>query len=344
MLLELHELRKEYRRSGQVIVALDNVSLDIRPGEVLGLLGPNGAGKTTLVKCSCGLVAPDAGHVSVAGHDLGEERAKALGCLGAVLEGSRNIYWQLSPRENLWYFGRMRGLSDGVIASRSGALLARLGLVEVADAPVKGLSRGTQQRAAVAVALLHDPNLLLLDEPTLGLDLASTEAVAAEVRRLAHDEGKGILLTTHQFELAEELCDRLAVISRGRLLLCQPTPQVLRQFEQQQVALIVIEGALALADRLRLADAYSGLEFVQTPEGETLKLAPFAGVSPEELFVALWQAGYSVRSYRRTVSLREVYQRLVSHPSDDPAAADVAPSPGGGATLAGGDRGAGVHQ
>lgn len=311
-LLEVEDLRKEYRAGNRTITALQGISLEIHAGEVVGLLGPNGAGKTTTVKCVCSLITPDGGRVSVGGYDPVGERIQALRQLGVVLEGSRNVYWQLSPRENLWYFGRMRGLATSVIAARSELMLQRLGLSPVADRPLKQLSRGTQQRTAVAVSLIHDPPLCLFDEPTLGLDVESSEAVVTETRRMVREEGKGVLLTTHQLELAERLCDRIAVIQGGRLLLFETKDDLLHRFEENRTAVIIITGNLAPEHRELFLSAYPGLQITEESHDDKLSLPSSCGVRPEEFFVRLWEAGYSVRLYSRKTSLHEVYLQLVS--------------------------------
>jgi len=321
VLLEVSSLRKVYRSRARMTPALDGVSVEVRPGEIVGLLGPNGAGKTTLVKCACGLILPDSGRVQVAGYDPVTERSTALPQLGAVLEGNRNIYWQLSPRQNLWYFGRLRGVPDATIAQRTQPLLASLGLSEHADQPARTLSRGTQQRASVAVALIHDPSVLLLDEPTLGLDVSSTEAIVRQLRRLA-GEGKGILVTTHQLEVAEGLCDRIAIIRQGRILLNEPTPQLLRRFEADRATVVCAAGVLRAEDITRLSSAYPGLRVKTNGNDTWLRYSARDGAAPESLFVDLWRAGYAIRSFDRSASLREVYLQVVGDTAGESERAD----------------------
>jgi ABC-2 type transport system ATP-binding protein len=226
--LEAHHLRKSYRSQGKSIAAVQNVSLHIAEREVLAFLGPNGAGKTTTIKMLAGLILPDEGQVRIAGRDPHHD-SKALRSLGAVLEGNRNLYWRLNPLENLEYFGVLRGLSQRVARQRGQVLLERFGLVEKRRSLVQTLSRGMQQKLAIAVALIHDPQLLLLDEPTLGLDVEATESVKQLVRDIAA-EGRAILLTTHQLHIAEELSDRVAIINQGKIIVEEPTTKLIRQF------------------------------------------------------------------------------------------------------------------
>lgn len=226
--LETHHLKKTYRHQGKATAAVRDVSLNIAAGEVLAFLGPNGAGKTTTIKMIAGLIRPDEGWVRIAGCDPHRD-AKALRLLGAVLEGNRNLYWRLTPEENLEYFGVLRGLRLRVARQRGMELLERFDLLQKRRTPVQALSRGMQQKLAIAVALVHQPPLLLLDEPTLGLDVEATENVKALVRDIAN-EGRALLLTTHQLAIAEELADRVAIIQKGEIIAEEPTQELIRRF------------------------------------------------------------------------------------------------------------------
>ncbi|HAX74592.1 MAG TPA: ABC transporter ATP-binding protein [Cyanobacteria bacterium UBA11372] len=226
--LEAYDLRKSYRRGKQIVSAVGGVSLSIAPGEVLAFLGPNGAGKTTTIKMMAGLIKPDAGMVRIAGSDPHRNPA-ALQKLGAVLEGNRNVYWRLTPEENLEYFGVLKGLTAKQARQRGAILLERFGLETKRKAQVQNLSRGMQQKLAIAVALVHQPQLLLLDEPTLGLDVEATENVKVLVREIA-SVGCAILLTTHQLNIAELLSDRVAIIQKGEIVAESTTRDLIRQF------------------------------------------------------------------------------------------------------------------
>lgn len=175
-ILEVCNLQKTYQQRGKRIEALRGVSFNINAGEVLAFLGPNGAGKTTSIKMIAGLIQPDSGSVRIAGCDP-QRNPQALRSLGAVLEGSRNLYWRLTPQENLEYFGVLRGSSPKATHQQAMRLLERFGLMHKRRTPVKALSRGMQQKLAIAVALVHKPQLLLLDEPTLGLDVEASQNV-----------------------------------------------------------------------------------------------------------------------------------------------------------------------
>jgi len=226
--LEVYHLQKTYRQGGKQVQAVVDVSLTLAAGEILAFLGPNGAGKTTTIKIIAGLIRPDAGSVRILGRDPHTEPG-ALAQVGAVLEGNRNLYWRLTPLQNLEYFGVLRGLSPKTARQRGLELLETLGLGEKGEVAVQTLSRGMQQKVAIAVALLHQPALLLLDEPTLGLDVEAAQAVRSLIRQIAAS-GRAILLTTHQLDVAEALSDQVAVIERGTILVQAPTQELIRQF------------------------------------------------------------------------------------------------------------------
>ncbi|MFT0726890.1 ABC transporter ATP-binding protein [Synechococcus sp. F70.1] len=226
--LEVYHLQKTYRQGGKQVQAVVDVSLTLAAGEILAFLGPNGAGKTTTIKIIAGLIRPDAGSVRILGRDPHTEPG-ALAQVGAVLEGNRNLYWRLTPLQNLEYFGVLRGLSPKTARQRGLELLETLGLGEKGEVAVQTLSRGMQQKVAIAVALLHQPALLLLDEPTLGLDVEAAQAVKSLIRQIAAS-GRAILLTTHQLDVAEALSDQVAVIERGTILVQAPTQELIRQF------------------------------------------------------------------------------------------------------------------
>ena len=209
--IEASELTKSF--GGQR--ACWDVSFDVRRGEVFGLLGPNGAGKTTTLRMLAGLYAPDAGRAVVAGHEIGPSRAgsAALRAKVGLLTESPGFYDRLTARENLRFFGALQGVRDGARADR---LLERFGLISHADRPFAQLSRGMKQKLAIARALLHEPEVVFLDEPTVGLDPEATREVRAVIAELAA-EHVTILLCTHHLDEVERLCARAAFIA-GRLI------------------------------------------------------------------------------------------------------------------------------
>lgn len=274
-ILEVCNLQKTYQQRGKRIEALRGVSFNINAGEVLAFLGPNGAGKTTSIKMIAGLIQPDSGSVRIAGCDP-QRNPQALRSLGAVLEGSRNLYWRLTPQENLEYFGVLRGSSPKATHQQAMRLLERFGLMHKRRTPVKALSRGMQQKLAIAVALVHKPQLLLLDEPTLGLDVEASQNVKALVREVAL-EGCAVLLTTHQLGLAEEISDRVAIIQNGKIIAEESTVDIIKRFsgstyiievegelDQMQISKIEALGAIFEAGQIVYAGTKQGLYRVLT--------------------------------------------------------------------------------
>jgi ABC-2 type transport system ATP-binding protein len=211
--------------------AVSELSFTLHPGEILALLGPNGAGKTTTVKMVLGLITPTSGRALVKGCDmsLASETRSGVRHLGAVLEGARNAYWRLSILENLRYFGGLRGMARKEVDKRAAELLALLNLLEHTNQEVRKVSRGMQQKVAIANALMHDPEILVLDEPTLGLDVEAARLLEETITRLAK-RGKAILLTTHVMSLAERLADRIFVINKGRQVAYDQTRLLLQAF------------------------------------------------------------------------------------------------------------------
>ncbi len=198
------------------IRALEPLDLEIRRGEVLGLLGPNGAGKTTALRILCGLIEPTSGRATVGGFDLAKDPLRAKRCFSFVPDGAP-LYPGLSPRLHLHLVGRLHGQEEGLIRVETDRLLSGFGLLERADDPVGDFSRGMRQKTALACALLPRPELLILDEPLTGLD-APTTGVIKELLRAWADRGGAVLYTSHLLDIVERVCDRMAILYRGRLV------------------------------------------------------------------------------------------------------------------------------
>ncbi|SED71978.1 ABC transporter ATP-binding protein [Ruania alba] len=202
------------RRFGD-LTAVDGVSLAIRQGETFGLLGPNGAGKTTTITMIAGLLAPNRGSITVAGERIGPSAVAVKRHIGLVPQDLA-LYPDLKGRENLRYFARLQGLRGADLKHRVDEVLDVVGLSDRAKDPVKEYSGGMKRRLNIAVGLLHRPSLLILDEPTVGVDPQSRNAILESVEALS-GEGMAVLYTTHYMEEAERLCDRIAIIDSGRI-------------------------------------------------------------------------------------------------------------------------------
>jgi ABC-2 type transport system ATP-binding protein len=230
----ISNLSKTYKTGKAVKVqAVKNINLAVPPGCIFGFLGPNGAGKTTTIKMICGLVRPSAGNITVNQVDVWQKRSSAMLNIGAVLEGTRNIHWTLSAWDNLMYFGHLKGLWGKILSTRAEALLKELDLWDRRSDLVRIFSRGMQQKVAVACALIADPPVVLFDEPTLGLDVQAARTVKQQILRLARNFGKTIVLTTHQLDMAQEVCDRVAIIIKGQIITDQPKAELLEVFQKQ---------------------------------------------------------------------------------------------------------------
>ena len=231
-MLRIDGVRKAYGAT----VAVDGLTLEARDGEVLGLLGPNGAGKTTTIHMAVGLLAPDAGTVDVAG--LGSPTRPEVRRRIGVAPQALALYDELTAEENLRVFGRVFGVAEGSLPERIDALLAWTGLSARGRDRVSEYSGGMKRRLNLAVARVHDPPLLLLDEPTAGVDPQSRAAILDAVRAL-RDEGKTIVYTTHYMEEAAKVCDRVAIVDHGRLLALDTVDRLVAAHGGRSVVVVI---------------------------------------------------------------------------------------------------------
>jgi ABC-2 type transport system ATP-binding protein len=218
----VEDLRKRYK----TVQALDGVSFSVKEGEVFGLLGPNGAGKSTTVRTLATLTQPDSGRALVAGEDVIRHPNRVRRSIGYVAQDS-GVDWEATGRENLMLQGRIHGMSGAALRTRVGELLELVGLVDAADRIARGYSGGMKRRLDIAIGLVHRPRVLFLDEPTTGLDPEARASMWVEVERLAAQESLTILLTTHYLEEADRLAERVAIVSRGKVV-AQGTPTALK--------------------------------------------------------------------------------------------------------------------
>jgi ABC-2 type transport system ATP-binding protein len=246
-LLQVDHLSKAYGP----VRAVEDVSFAVRPGEIYGLLGPNGAGKTTTISMICGLLRPDGGSISVAGQPLAADPQAAKRLMGVVPQ-ELALYEELSAAENLEFWGRLAGLDKRSARVRAAEMLAALTLSDRAKDPVKTFSGGMKRRVNLGCALLHRPRLILLDEPTVGIDPQARLNILEFVRGLRAD-GVGVLYTTHYLEEAESLCDRIGIVDHGRM----HAEGTLRELQERlgDQGLFVLEGAWAGAQ----PDTWPGL-------------------------------------------------------------------------------------
>ena len=275
--LAVEEVSKRFGSGDDAVRAVDDVSLTVERGSVVGLLGPNGAGKTTLIKSVLGTVLPDAGRIRVFGTDVADDRRAAYADVDAMLEGARNDYWRLTVRENLRYFATIRGVDPDSVADRHDRLLDRLGLSARADTPVRDLSRGMKQKVSLASVLAGGAELVFLDEPTLGLDVESSRTLRREIRRLAREEGLTVVLSSHDMAVVEDVCDRVVMMADGRIVADDAVEALLSDADHDAVRVVSGDidddtlAALRAAFDVRSVDAVDGRVAVEVAApGETL--------------------------------------------------------------------------
>lgn len=229
--------------SGSTVQALNRVSLDVKPGEIFGLLGPNGAGKTTLIKILSTLLLPTSGEAYVGGFNVVSEAAKIRGIINLVSGGETPGYGILNVRENLWFFSQLYGLPNSVANERISQLLEELGLKEYASTRMSKLSTGYKQRLNLARGFVNNPQVVFLDEPTLGLDIISAKNLRRFVLEWIKQTGnRSLLLTTHYMAEADELCNRVAIIDRGRILANDSPERLKNNIRKNTTVKLELEG------------------------------------------------------------------------------------------------------
>jgi len=316
--IEVRDLRRVYRatigvvrRKIKEVVAVDGIRFDVRPGELFGLLGPNGAGKTTTVKMLTTLLIPTGGTARILGHDVVKEASAIRPRIGFIFGGERGLYWRLSGVDNLRYFASLYHVDPDTTRKRIPYLLDLVGLADRGQEKVEGYSRGMKQRLHIARTLLHDPEVLFLDEPTMGLDPVGARELRQVIRNL-QSEAKTILLTTHYMFEADALCDRIAVINHGRLVALD-TPVALKKLVSDlSVIEIEVFGIQEQAlERVRSLDFVDTVAVEDLDQKQSLRVHSAAG---SEAIPPLLEALDGVRMGKvvvREPTLEDAYVRLV---------------------------------
>ncbi|MBA4063292.1 MAG: ABC transporter [Isosphaera sp.] len=296
-------------------VALDGVSLSVRPGELFGLLGPNGAGKTTLIKILTTLLAPSAGSAFVDGLDVVTEADAIRPRINMVSGGESSGYGILNVRENLWLFARIYGVPTAVAHERIDKMLEVVGLTDKAKSRVTHLSTGQRQKMNFCRGFITDPKILFLDEPTLGLDVTSARAIRAFVRQWMKERpDRTLLLTTHYMAEADELCDRVAIIDKGRVLACDTPANLKRRVQQYPLyELTLAPGANGWADLEALPGVHQATA-TTTPTTVELKVSLSEEPAIGAVVQALATGGGRILSLKKSEpTLEDVFIELVGH-------------------------------
>ncbi|WP_435074831.1 ABC transporter ATP-binding protein [Halorubrum sp. HHNYT27] len=294
--LEIERVSKRFGSGEESVLAVDDVSLTVERGSIVGLLGPNGAGKTTLIKCALGIVLADAGTVRVFGTDVGDGRRAAYADVDAMLEGARNDYWRLTVRENLRYFATIAGVDPDSVRARHDRLLDRLELTDKADTPVRELSRGMKQKVSLASVLAGGADLVFLDEPTLGLDVESSRTLRRELRRLAREEGLTIVLSSHDMGVIEDVCDRVVMMSNGRIVADDTVAALLSGTERDVVRVVSADIDDAVVATLRASFDVRSVEAGPDASDPTSVEVAAGGDALYDLMDALREAGVTVEN------------------------------------------------
>ena len=286
--IEVRDLTKAFRE----VVAVGGISFEVHRGEVFSLLGPNGAGKSTAISVISGLLQPDSGDASVMGHSVLKESMAARRCLGVVPQEVA-LYNDMSARENLVFWGRMYGLSGSNLERRVDEMLKAVGLVERQKGRVATYSGGMKRRVNIAAALLHTPQVVIMDEPTVGIDPQSRRHILDYVKEL-NRHGMSVLYTTHYMEEAEELSNRIAIMDKGKIIACGTRDELVRLVgEQMRVDLAVTGEPDKAAEAWR---AVAGVSRATVEQGRVLVLAGDSNAVVPLLFERAAQLGFRIGS------------------------------------------------
>lgn len=285
--IEVQNLRKQYGD----FLAVEDVSFQAEPGQIFGLLGPNGAGKSTTIGCLCGLLKPTSGQVSILGHDVVQDGPASRARLGVVPQ-ELALYEDLSATDNLEYWGSAYGMSGAPLKSRIVQVLESIGLLDRAKEPVSRFSGGMKRRLNLGCAIVHEPAVLLLDEPTVGVDPQSRVRLLEVVRELVAG-GTCVLYTTHYMEEAEALCDRLAILDHGKIIAAGTLQELRGRVGERDM--VRLTGKFPIEPVRTALQTLSDAEVLQSEEDAFLVAMTAAGQRLPMLFDAIHGAGGEVR-------------------------------------------------
>ena len=304
----IHRKRKE-------IVALDGVDLSIEKGELFGLLGPNGAGKTTITRILATVLLPTSGTAQVFGLDIVKAVKQIRPRIGLVFGGERGLYWRLSGWDNLQYFADLYNVPPEVAKKRIPELLELVGLSDRANERIEGYSRGMKQRLHIARGLIHDPEMLFLDEPTIGLDPLAARDLRAVIQGL-HQAGKTILLTSHYMFEVDALCDRVAVLNKGKILVVD-TPSALKHLvaDLEVVEIECFGIPEELLAKLRAHPCVEAVNVERLDQTQLVQIQAPAGAELVKEFLGILEGVQVRKVVTRQPTLEDAYIKLVGKES-----------------------------
>lgn len=311
--IEVADLRREFKTKSSPVVALDGVSVKVGQGEIFGVLGPNGAGKTTMIRILSTLLMPTTGSATVMGYDVEHEPEKVRRVINMASGAEKAGYDFISARRNLWFFSQLYGIPTDQAERKIGELSEMLGLTKYLDRKFYALSTGYRQRATIARAFINDPRVVFLDEPTIGLDVMTARSIRDFLRVEAREHDRTIMLATHNMAEVEAICDRVAIIDKGKII-AQGTPEELKRSLGVPALVMEVTPPMASFDLLTKVvgvkgftsstDDERGLSTVQVVvESDSAARAASAEVENEGRKI--------VASWRREATLEEVFVALV---------------------------------
>jgi ABC-2 type transport system ATP-binding protein len=278
----------------------------VEKGHICAILGPNGSGKTTTIKSICNLLIPDKGEIKLEGQD----NKKSINKISAMFEGTRNLYWRLTPRENLRYFAGLRGLGGKAVEKNIDELLERFDLTAKKDVVVNNLSRGMQQKTAIAMTLICNTDIILLDEPTLGLDVESFMDIKDVLRDIAKDMKKTVLLSTHDMSLVQDVCTDVVVINKGKMVAQDTMTNLLEMFRSMTYEFVLVE-PISQENKDYLLKL--GYEFYFTNDDSLLEIDIFDSKEIYNIIDALKEKEIMVKEIKqKEVNFERVYLNLIS--------------------------------
>ncbi len=259
-MLQISHLSKSFDK----VKAVDDISLEVKEGEIFGFLGPNGAGKTTTISMIAGLLTPDSGTIKVDSMDTRHSMQQIRGIMGVVPQDMA-FYEELTAKENLRFWGRLQGISGKELDQRTHYYLDKIGLTDRENEPLKKYSGGMKRRINLIIGLIHRPRLLLLDEPTIGIDV-QTKMNILDLIREASGKGTTVIYTTHNLFEAEELCDRIAIIDKGKILASGSLKELIQIVGEKDIALI--QGKFSADQAQQVISQEKGIDIITMKDGQ----------------------------------------------------------------------------